>query len=123
MIYPRCIHRALLRPTRMYPGTKAAGNGFDGRQRIVDFVPDHPDKALESIALLLAQGNTHVGQNKQRVRNAVLTETGSPNHPVHGIALAAKDKDSPIGLIQHLGKLQIMGTRGQVSLRYEMEDA
>src|SRR5271167_1734984 len=123
MIYPGCVRRVLLLPTRMDPGTKAAGNGFDRRQRIVDFVADQPDKALECIALLLAQGNTHVGQNKQRVRDAVLTETGSPNHPVHRIALAPKNKDSPIGLIQYLGKLQIMRTRGQVSLRYEVEDA
>src|ERR1700677_1962630 len=103
----------------MDPRTKAAGNGLNRRQRIVDFVPDHPDKALEGIALLHAQGNTHIGEDQERVRDAVLTETGSSYHPVDGIALAGEDEDSSIRLIQHVSKLQIMGARAQVSPRDE----
>ena len=96
----------------MDPRTKAAGNGLDRRERIVDFVTDHPDKPLQGIALLLAQGNAHVREHQQRVRDAVLAKTGSPHHPVHRIALAGKNQDSPIGLIEQLGKLQIIGARG-----------
>src|ERR1700683_1952278 len=99
----------------MDPGTKAAGNGFDRRQGIVDLMPDHPDKALEGVALLLAQGNTHVGEDQERVRDAALTETGSSYHPMDGIALAGKDEDPPIRLIQHVGKLQIIGARAPAS--------
>jgi hypothetical protein len=115
------IRSVPLQRTLMEPGTKAAGNGLDRRQRVVDFVPDHPDQALEGIALLLAQGNAHVGQYQERVRDAVLTESGSPHHPVHRIAFAAEDEDSPIGLIQDVSQLQIMSARAQVSLRDEME--
>ena len=79
-----------------------------GRERIVDFVANHPDQTLPCIALLLPQGDADVRQHQERVRDAALAKTRSSHHPMNGIALAGKNHDSPIGLIEQAGKLQLI---------------
>ncbi len=117
------IHGLHLQRIDMDPRTKAAGNGFDGGQRIVDFVANHPDQALPGIALLLPQGNADVRQHQQRVRDAALAKTRPPDHPMDGIAFAAKNHDSAIGLIEQVSKPQIVRAASQGPLLDEMEDA
>ena len=119
----RCLHTSHFQWIDMDPRTKAAGNGFDGRERIVDFVANHPDEPLPCIALLLAQGNADVREHQQRVRDAALAKTGSSYHPVDGIAFAGKNHDALIGLVEHRGKLQLIGAAAQGPRRGEMEDA
>ncbi len=124
MIIPgKRIHGLRFRRIDMDPGTKAAGDGLDGRKRIVDFMANHPDEALPRIALLLPQGDTYVRKHQERMRDAVLAKARSPYHPMHGIALARENHDSPIGLIEQAGKTHVIRAGAQGPLCAEMEDA
>ena len=61
MVIPsKRIHVLKLWWIDMDPRTKAAGDGLDGSQRIVDFMANDADEALPGIPLLLPQGDTYV---------------------------------------------------------------
>ena len=62
-------------------GLQAAGDGFDGCQRVVQFVAQHPHQALPGVQFLLAQGLRHIGDHHQFERAAVLADARAANPP------------------------------------------
>ena len=53
---------------------EAAGNRFNGRERIVHFVAEHPNESLPRHPFFFAQGAAKIGQNEQLVRQTVFAE-------------------------------------------------
>ncbi len=64
---------------------QAAGDGLDGRQRIGKLVAQDADQALPGGLFFFLQGQAHVGQQQQRVRNAVLAKGGLAQQPARGL--------------------------------------
>jgi hypothetical protein len=55
-----------------------AGEGLNGRQRIVDLVTQHLDQPLPRLTLLLPQRPGEIGEHHEVVRKAALPEHAAP---------------------------------------------
>ena len=60
---------------------QAACDGLDGRERIVEFVPQDPDESLPGTALFFPQGPADIGQNDQGMRHTFLAEGAAAHQP------------------------------------------
>ena len=60
---------------------QAAGDGFDGRQRVVQLVAQHPHQALPGLQFLLAQGLGEVGDDHQFERQPALADSAPAHSP------------------------------------------
>src|SRR5277367_1532510 len=60
---------------------KALGHRLNGRQRIVEFVPENTDEALPRLALFIAQGAAQIAEHNQIMRQATLAERPAAHAP------------------------------------------
>ena len=61
--------------------SKAAGDRFDRRERIVHFVAEHPNESLPGVAFLFAQRAAQIGQDEQLMRQAALAKVAFAARP------------------------------------------